>query len=63
MIILFGKKECKKTHIEKHTLEAAGRRLMFFDIDTKKGKEELRKRGLFYEVVSKNLPWIIDEKD
>lgn len=63
MIILFGKKGCRKTNAEKHTLEAAGRRLIFYDIDSPKGKEALRKRGLFYKEVSKNVPWVINEKD
>lgn len=63
MIIVFGRKGCNKTHTEKHLLEAAGRRLTFYDIDTKEGKEALKKRGLFYKDVLKNIPWVIDEKD
>jgi len=63
MIILFGCKGCNKTNAEKHTLEAAGQRLTFYDIDSKVGKEELRKRGLFYKDVRANIPWVINEKD
>ena len=61
MIILFGRKGCNKTHNEKHSLEALGRQLKFYDIDTREGKRELQKRGLFYKEVRKNLPWIINE--
>lgn len=62
MITLFGRKGCNKTHREKHLIEAAGKRMQFFDIDTIDGKEELKKRGLFYKEVRSNLPWVIDEK-
>jgi len=61
MIILFGRKGCNKTHREKHTLEALGRRLTFYDIDSNEGKEALRKRGLFYKEVRANIPWVINE--
>ena len=63
MIILFGRKGCNKTHKEKHMLEATGQRMKFFDIDTKKGKQELQKRGLFHNEVRKNIPWVINEKE
>ena len=61
MIIIFGKKGHSKTNTEKHLLEAEGRRLTFYDIDSKVGKEELRKRGLFYKDVVSNIPLVIDE--
>jgi len=63
MIIIFGRKGCNKTHTEKHFLEAAGKRLTFYDIYTKEGKEALKKRGLFYKEVHANIPYVIDEKD
>lgn len=63
MIILFGKKGCRKTHIEKHSLEAAGKRVKFYDIDSPQGKEALRKRGLFYDEIKKNTPISFVEED
>jgi len=63
MIILFGCKGCNKTHKEKHTLESIGKSFKFYDIDTDRGKDALRRRGLFYREVKSNLPWVINEKD
>jgi len=62
MIILFGRKGCNKTCIEKKLLEAAGKQMKFYDIDTTDGRQELQKRGLFYQEVRANLPWVINEK-
>ena len=63
MIILFGRKGCKKTFIEKHSLEASGIKFKYYDIDTVRGKEELRKRGISYKEIRKDTPWMFGEKN
>lgn len=62
MIILFGKKGCKKTFQEKHMLEASGKKFQYYDIDTPEGKKALIKRGLKYKEVRRKTPWMIDER-